>query len=130
MKDMNEFFLISLLLLIYYSIVFVLIVNCEFPQSGCTKGNECVDISVVQPLLPPSTKGNAWTNNSTGSTLSPPMEYYDEDDKTDGLAIHRGGVPNGVIKIDIPAPLREEPRFPKEKWKTFIGLCHICFLIS
>jgi shingomyelin synthase len=81
--------------------------------------------SVVQPLLPPSTKGNAWTSSSTGNILSPPIEYYDEDEKTDGLAIHRGGVPNGVVKIDVPAPLREEPRFPKEKWKTFIGLCHV-----
>lgn len=26
-----------------------------------------------------------------------------------------------MIKIDVPVPLREEPRFPKEKWKTFIG---------
>jgi shingomyelin synthase len=94
------------------------------------KVNECLDVSAVQPLLPPTTKGNAWTSNSTGNIISPPIEYYDEDDKTDGLAIHRGGVPNGVIKIDIPAPLREEPRFPKEKWKTFIGLCHIYSLIS
>ncbi|XP_071455791.1 phosphatidylcholine:ceramide cholinephosphotransferase 2-like [Hetaerina americana] len=28
---------------------------------------------------------------------------------------------NGVVRIDVPAPLREEPRFPKEKWKTFIA---------
>ena len=83
-----------------------------------------MNVSVVQPLLPPSTKGSTWTSgSSTGNILSPPIEYYDEDDKTDGLAIHRGGVPNGVVKIDVPAPLREEPRFPKEKWKTFIGLC-------
>ncbi|XP_055710506.1 phosphatidylcholine:ceramide cholinephosphotransferase 1-like isoform X1 [Phlebotomus papatasi] len=24
-----------------------------------------------------------------------------------------------MIKIDVPVPLRDEPRFPKEKWKTF-----------
>jgi shingomyelin synthase len=84
-----------------------------------------VSISVVQPLLPPSTKGSTWTSSSssTGNILSPPIEYYDEDDKTDGLGSHHGSVPNGVIKIDVPAPLREEPRFPKEKWKTFVGLC-------
>ncbi|KAG8233362.1 hypothetical protein J437_LFUL005823 [Ladona fulva] len=29
---------------------------------------------------------------------------------------------NGVVRIDVPAPLREEPRFPKEKWKTFVAL--------
>jgi len=87
-----------------------------------------VRISVVQPLLPPTTKGSTWTSNSTGNIVSPPIEYYDEDDKTDGLGIHRGSVPNGVIKIDVPAPLREEPRFPKEKWKTFVGLCLVLLL--
>ena len=25
-----------------------------------------------------------------------------------------------MIKIDIPSPLRDEQRFPKEKWKTFV----------
>ncbi|XP_023719587.1 phosphatidylcholine:ceramide cholinephosphotransferase 2 isoform X2 [Cryptotermes secundus] len=99
-------------------------------ETGLHSDNESVrltrdmtqsDLYQRQPLLPPSTKANAWTSNNTGDILSPPIEYYDEDDKTDGLAIHRGGVPNGVIKIDIPAPLREEPRFPKEKWKTFIA---------
>lgn len=85
--------------------------------------NEYPKVCAVQPLLPPGTKGNAWTSSSAGSILSPPIEYYDEDDKSDGLAIHRGSVPNGVVKIDVPAPLREEPRFPKEKWKAFIGLC-------
>lgn len=25
-----------------------------------------------------------------------------------------------MIKIDVPVPLREEPRYPKEKWKTFL----------
>ncbi|XP_021938002.1 phosphatidylcholine:ceramide cholinephosphotransferase 2-like isoform X5 [Zootermopsis nevadensis] len=79
------------------------------------------DLYQRQPLLPPGTKGNAWTSSSAGSILSPPIEYYDEDDKSDGLAIHRGSVPNGVVKIDVPAPLREEPRFPKEKWKAFIA---------
>lgn len=28
---------------------------------------------------------------------------------------------NGMVKIPIPAPHREEPRFPKEKFKTFLG---------
>jgi shingomyelin synthase len=94
------------------------------------ESSECLNACVVQPLLPSSTKGNAWTSNSTGDILSPPIEYYDEEDKTDGLSIHRGGVPNGVVKIDIPAPLRDEPRFPKEKWKTLIGLCYIFLLTS
>jgi hypothetical protein len=26
-----------------------------------------------------------------------------------------------MIKIDVPIPLREEPKYPKEKWKAFFG---------
>lgn len=26
-----------------------------------------------------------------------------------------------MIKLDSPVPIRDEPRFPKEKWKTFMG---------
>ncbi|XP_037909504.1 phosphatidylcholine:ceramide cholinephosphotransferase 1-like isoform X3 [Hermetia illucens] len=26
-----------------------------------------------------------------------------------------------TVKIDVPVPLREEPKFPKEKWKTFVS---------
>ncbi|XP_046392399.1 phosphatidylcholine:ceramide cholinephosphotransferase 2-like isoform X2 [Ischnura elegans] len=38
-----------------------------------------------------------------------------------GIGGGPGGSANGVVRIDVPAPLREEPRFPKEKWKTFIA---------
>nr|CAD7572497.1 unnamed protein product [Timema californicum] len=75
------------------------------------------DLYQRQPLLPPSAKTDSW--KSSNGLHSPTSEYYDSDDKTDG---HRNGTAiNGVIKIDVPAPLREEPRFPKEKWKTFIA---------
>lgn len=30
-----------------------------------------------------------------------------------------------MIKIDVGTPNREENRFPKEKWKTFIGMVNI-----
>nr|CAD7399742.1 unnamed protein product [Timema cristinae] len=75
------------------------------------------DLYQRQPLLPPSAKTDSWKGSN--GLHSPTSEYYDSDDKTDG---HRNGTAiNGVIKIDVPAPLREEPRFPKEKWKTFIA---------
>ncbi|KAF4523590.1 hypothetical protein B566_EDAN016233 [Ephemera danica] len=33
--------------------------------------------------------------------------------------------PRQTVKIDIPAPNREEPRFPREKWKTFIAFVFV-----
>ncbi|XP_045582559.1 phosphatidylcholine:ceramide cholinephosphotransferase 2 isoform X4 [Procambarus clarkii] len=33
---------------------------------------------------------------------------------------------NGMVKIPIPAPHREEPRFPKEKFKTFLAFLFLC----
>lgn len=49
-----------------------------------------------------------------------PPDYEDDEDKIDGLK--RNVInSNGVVRIDLPSPLREEPRFPKEKLKTFVG---------
>ncbi|XP_067008414.2 phosphatidylcholine:ceramide cholinephosphotransferase 2 isoform X2 [Anabrus simplex] len=84
------------------------------------------DLYQRQPLLPPSEKSDPWAGSGQGSALhSPSSEYYHVDDKPDGLTIHRtGGLvsgSNGIVKIDVPAPLREEPRFPKEKWKTLVA---------
>ncbi|XP_076174752.1 phosphatidylcholine:ceramide cholinephosphotransferase 2 isoform X3 [Ptiloglossa arizonensis] len=80
------------------------------------------DVYQRQPLLPGApTKGkDKWSGVASGS------DYYvdDEDEKIDGLGRHPGipnGSGNGVVKVDMPAPLREEPRFPKEKWKTFFA---------
>ncbi|XP_037796791.1 phosphatidylcholine:ceramide cholinephosphotransferase 1-like isoform X1 [Penaeus monodon] len=33
---------------------------------------------------------------------------------------------NGMVKIPIPAPHRDEPRFPKEKSKTFFAFMFLC----
>ncbi|XP_049951092.1 phosphatidylcholine:ceramide cholinephosphotransferase 2-like isoform X1 [Schistocerca serialis cubense] len=81
------------------------------------------DLYQRQPLLPPSAKNDSWSGSGKGSVLhSPSSEYYDVEDKTEGLSIHRNGsLSNGIVKIDVPPPLREEPRFPKEKWKTFVA---------
>lgn len=82
------------------------------------------DVYQRQPLLPgaPIKNKDKWGGVSSGS------DYYedDEDDKIDGLSHTRNpNIPNGsgsgIVKLDIPAPLREEPRFPKEKWKTLLG---------
>lgn len=59
-----------------------------------------------------------WANSGT-LDMRPP-DYEDDEDKIDGLK--RNVInSNGVVRIDLPSPLREEPRFPKEKLKTFIG---------
>ncbi|XP_063217281.1 phosphatidylcholine:ceramide cholinephosphotransferase 2-like isoform X2 [Bacillus rossius redtenbacheri] len=81
--------------------------------TGLTADMTQSDIYQRQPLLP-----------SNGSVVhSPTSEFYDSDDNVDSLSVqHRsGGVSNGVITIDIPTPQREEPRFPKEKFKSFIA---------
>lgn len=54
----------------------------------------------------------------------------DEDDKMDGLKRNTINS-NGVVRIDVVPPLqREEPRYPKEKMKTFIGNHYNCFMLT
>lgn len=97
--------------------------DVEAAVDGSSSGMaQSSDIYQRQPLLPgaPTKSKDKWSGVASGS------DYYedDEEEKIDGLGRHPGitnGPGSGVIKIDIPAPLREEPRFPKEKWKTFIG---------
>uniref|UniRef100_A0A1B6E5A4 Sphingomyelin synthase-like domain-containing protein n=1 Tax=Clastoptera arizonana TaxID=38151 RepID=A0A1B6E5A4_9HEMI len=82
------------------------------------------DLYQRQPLLPSETVtwatkngGSAGThhNSSIMVTLS-----EDNDDDTDGLK--RNAInSNGIVRIEVPSPLREEPRFPKEKFKTFLA---------
>ena len=79
------------------------------------------DVYQRQPLLPsaPTKSKDKW------GALSSSSSYYNND-KIEELNHGRlPGVPNGstngIVKLDIPAPLRDEPRYPKEKWKTLIG---------
>lgn len=82
------------------------------------------DVYQRQPLLPgaPVKGKDRWGGVGSSS------DYYEDDEhnKIDeiGHARHSGvqnGSGSGIVKLDIPAPLREEPRFPKEKWKTLLG---------
>ncbi|KAG7213518.1 hypothetical protein KM043_002784 [Ampulex compressa] len=97
--------------------------DVEAAVDGSSSGMaQSSDVYQRQPLLPgaPTKSKDKWSGVASSS------DYYedDEDEKIDGLGRHPG-IPNGsgsgVVKLDIPAPLREEPRFPKEKWKTFIA---------
>lgn len=83
-------------------------------SSNMTQG----DLYQRQPLLPSPTKGEKWNHAHHSST----KEYYDNDGE-DGDDIIRNGISgsNGIIKINVPPPVREEPKFPKEKWKTLLG---------
>lgn len=97
--------------------------DVEAAVDGSSSGMaQSSDVYQRQPLLPnaPSKNKDKWGKVSSNS------DFYedDDDDKIDGLGIHPGiqnGSGTGIIKIEIPAPHRDEPRFPKEKWKTFFG---------
>lgn len=70
------------------------------------------DLYQRQPLLPNNIKNEKW-NHSTHSTAG---EYSDEEED-----IKKSDERNGHIRIDLPPPVRDEPRFPQEKLKTLLG---------
>ncbi|XP_011341853.2 phosphatidylcholine:ceramide cholinephosphotransferase 2 isoform X4 [Ooceraea biroi] len=98
--------------------------DVEAAVDGSSSGMaQSSDVYQRQPLLsgvaPLSKSKDKWPAVS-GS------DYDDDEDEKDIESLGRHpGIPNGsgsgIVKIDIPAPLREEPRFPKEKWKTFLA---------
>ncbi|XP_076656199.1 phosphatidylcholine:ceramide cholinephosphotransferase 2 isoform X3 [Halictus rubicundus] len=96
--------------------------DVEAAVDGSSNGMaQSSDVYQRQPLLPgaPAKGKDKWSGVASSSDY-----YVDEDEKIDGLGRHPGlpnGSGNGIVKLDIPAPLREEPRFPKEKWKTFLA---------
>lgn len=59
---------------------------------------------------------NGKRNNGTHPSTH--VEYFGDDEDE---IMHKSTDSNGVIKINMPAPIREEPRFPQERWKTLIG---------
>ncbi|KAF8771179.1 Phosphatidylcholine:ceramide like protein [Argiope bruennichi] len=86
-----------------------------------------------QPLLKSSNNNNIV--NGMGKGLS--WESKDHRDHVSDLHIHVDSLHNGLsrrekngeahsspdcsVKINLPPPEREEPRFPPEKFKTFLG---------
>lgn len=68
-------------------------------------------------------KNDKWSHNSHNSS---DKEYY-EDDEDDIVEKSINDRSNGVIKIDMPPPIREEPRFPQERWKTLLAGIIMCF---
>lgn len=87
----------------------------ELASSRMTQG----DLYQRQPLLPTPTKGDKWNSHNHNSTTK---EYYDEDeDDVDDISRNSVTNCNGIIKINVPPPVREEPKYPKEKWKTLFG---------
>lgn len=79
------------------------------------------DLYQRQPLLPTPTKGEKWSHGA--HTVS--KEYFDDEEDEGEDPPHNGihsTTSNGLIKISMPPPVREEPKFPKEKWKTFVAL--------
>ncbi|XP_043271419.1 phosphatidylcholine:ceramide cholinephosphotransferase 1-like isoform X3 [Venturia canescens] len=93
------------------------------------------DVYQRQPLLPgvPIKGKDRWPGVSLSS------DYY-HDDQHDEIgenshALHTGlqnGAGSGIVKLDMPPPLREEPRFPKEKWKTLLAFLFLVvnFILS
>lgn len=70
------------------------------------------DLYQRQPLLVNSSKGDHWGN----SKVNTDNDYCMEDDD-----VQKSGSSNGIIRIEVPPPIREEPRFPQERWKTVFG---------
>ncbi|XP_018567811.1 phosphatidylcholine:ceramide cholinephosphotransferase 2 isoform X1 [Anoplophora glabripennis] len=66
------------------------------------------DLYQRQPLLPNPGKGDKWGHNTPN------------DDDDDNI-IQKSSERNGHISIDLPTPIREEPRFPQERWKTLLA---------
>ncbi|XP_049819349.1 phosphatidylcholine:ceramide cholinephosphotransferase 2 isoform X3 [Aethina tumida] len=69
------------------------------------------DLYQRQPLLSGSGKGDKWGHSGLNSTEA---EYYEDD-------ADERRPESGVIKIEMPAPIREEPKFPQERWKTALA---------
>lgn len=84
----------------------------EAETSSSSKDMVQGDLYQRQPLLVNSSKGDHWGS----SKVNTDNDYCIEDDD-----VQKSGTNNGVIRIEMPSPIREEPRFPQERWKTFIA---------
>ncbi|XP_065161157.1 phosphatidylcholine:ceramide cholinephosphotransferase 2-like isoform X2 [Atheta coriaria] len=80
------------------------------------------DLYQRQPLLPTPTKADKW-----GSAGHPDIHEFTVEEDEDNLSLQPHADQNGIIKINMPTPVREEPRFPQERWKTLIALVIMFF---
>lgn len=91
-----------------------------------TKG----DLYQRQPLLPTPAKRDKWGH---GNRPESHKQYRatEEEEEDDDEEAHRNEA-NGIIKINMPPPIREEPRYPQERWKTVIAgvIMFITFIIT
>ncbi|GJQ76884.1 hypothetical protein Trydic_g15088 [Trypoxylus dichotomus] len=80
------------------------------PKTSKGKNMSQVDLYQRQPLLP-----NASKNDKN-------KEYFIDVEEEDILQ-HKSNTSNGHTRIEmpLPTPIREEPRYPQEKWKTFFA---------
>ncbi|XP_044258432.1 phosphatidylcholine:ceramide cholinephosphotransferase 2-like isoform X2 [Tribolium madens] len=78
------------------------------------------DLYQRQPLLPNPGKSDKWGHDAHNSSG---QEYYEDEDDI----IQKTNESNGVIKINMPPPIREEPRFPQERWKTLLAAIIMAF---
>ncbi|KAL1139866.1 hypothetical protein AAG570_006843 [Ranatra chinensis] len=77
------------------------------------------DLCQRQPLLNQEWPGSGGGGGGGGGSAAAPYLEDDEDDKSDSL---KRSVANGDVIIEVPTGLRiERPKFPKEKWKTFVA---------
>jgi len=99
------------------------------------------DVYQRQPLLSSSSKGEGWETGEEYSSSSEPSTFYDSKlsnssggrsngsvvinglNKTNGgIGINGTQLESAVIRIDMPAPNRDEPKFPREYIKTIVGI--------
>ncbi|KAK5640119.1 hypothetical protein RI129_010930 [Pyrocoelia pectoralis] len=79
------------------------------------------DLYQRQPLLPTPPKGDRWSQGPESR-----QQYYSTAEEEDDDVL-QNQESNGIIKINMPPPVREEPRFPQERWKTVIAAIILFF---
>ncbi|KAJ8684793.1 hypothetical protein QAD02_020586, partial [Eretmocerus hayati] len=86
------------------------------------------DIYQRQPLLPTTS-----IKSKERWNCDDPTSYYEADtgskiNCTNLILQHDTSSESdeGVVRIDIPVPQREEIRYPREKWKTFLAYTFMC----
>ncbi|CAG9815925.1 unnamed protein product [Phaedon cochleariae] len=98
-------------------------IDDELPNTSSANKMAQGDLYQRQPLLPggAGSKAEKWGGHSGAAAA----EFYDDDDDVDGAS--KGVDRNGHIAIELPSPVREEPRFPQERCKTMLAAIIMSF---